>query len=123
MDTHTIIWYLNGDENLSKDAKLEIDNPQNIKFVSVALIWEIAIKISLGKLLLSVNIEEFVETILESQINIMNIQINHLVNLSKLDYVHRDPFDRLIVSQAMIEKMVIISKDDHIKKYNVNTLW
>lgn len=123
LDTHTLIWYLNGDKNLSSDSKIAIDNPENSKFVSIASIWEIAIKISLKKLFLSVSIEELIEAIDKSQINVLEIRIPHLVQISKLEYIHRDPFDRLLVSQAILESMVLITKDENIKKYNAETLW
>lgn len=123
LDTHALIWYLTGDKKLSTKSTLAIDNPSNKIQISIASIWEIAIKVSLGKLSLSIEIEEFVEVILKSQMSIINIETNHLIFLSTLEYKHKDPFDRIIISQSICNNLILITKDEEIMKYSVKTFW
>lgn len=123
LDTHTFIWFFNGDEQLSFKAKKLIEDSKNRKFVSIASIWEVAIKIGLKKLFFDGNVSEVAELIEKNGFKILQISVGHTVAYETLELVHRDPFDRILVAQAMVEKLTIITKDDNIQKYIVKTNW
>ena len=123
LDTHTLIWFLNGDDKLSKNAKEAIENPNNLKIVSIASIWEIAIKISLDKFRFEKGFKKFLELIENNGFEIIPITFEHAITVAALEFTHRDPFDRLIIAQAISDKLTIITKDEYIEKYDVKTLW
>ena len=123
LDTHTFIWFFNGDEQLSLKAKKLIEDSKNKKFVSIASIWEVAIKIGLKKLVFDGNTSEVAELIEKNGFQILQISVDHIVAYEKLELVHRDPFDRILLAQAMVEKMTIITKDENIQKYRAKTNW
>ncbi len=123
LDTHTLIWLLEGDNNLSSTATEQIENPANTNFVSVATFWEIAIKISLNKLEMQMPILQLKQLIWENGIEILPITIEDALFVSQLPFYHRDPFDRLLVAQAMNENMILVSKDEALSLYNVQILW
>ena len=114
LDTHTLLWYLRDSEELSDTARNTINDAEYICTSAVSL-WEIAIKHSIGKLDL--------ELCSEKDIYILPIKGNHLDELDKLTDYHNDPFDRLIICQAITENMTIITRDTIIPKYPVKTLW
>lgn len=91
--------------------------------VSIASLWEIAIKTSIKKLTLSVEFNLFVEKIHLNGFEILPIECSHLITLTTLDFPHRDPFDRIIIAQAITEKMQVISSDDSFGQYPVQWLW
>lgn len=117
LDTHTFLWFLNGDSQLSEQARVNIENPQNFNFISIASIWEISIKLSLGKLSLDLTLEELVKEIIKNNFEILPINIDHILQLSKLENHHKDPFDRILISQALCENFEIISKDINFALY------
>jgi PIN domain nuclease of toxin-antitoxin system len=123
LDTHAIIWFLNGDEKLSVKSKEIIENQDNLKFVSIASIWEIAIKISLNKFKFNKGFKKFLELIDANGFEILPISFDHALTVSTLNFIHRDPFDRLIVSQALSDNLTIITTDGFIVKYDVRTIW
>lgn len=123
LDTHTFLWFLNDDEKLSKKANKLIQDKGNRIFISMASIWEIAIKVSNNKLKLLFPLENISKHIFDNDFNILNISIDATTLLAKLPFNHRDPFDRLLVAQAMAENLAIISKDEDIKLYKVKTVW
>ncbi len=123
LDTHTFIWFFNGDEQLSFKAKKLIEDSKTKKFVSIASIWEVAIKIGLKKLLFDGNVSEVAELIEKNGFQILQISVAHIVAYEALELIHRDPFDRILVAQALVGKMIIITKDDNIQKYKVKTNW
>lgn len=122
LDTHTLIWLLEGDVNLSKAAKEQIENPDNFNFVSITTFWEIAIKISLNKLDMRISIHDLKQLIWENGLDVLPITIEQTLFVSQLPFYHKDPFDRLLVAQAKIENLVIVSRDDALKLYNANYL-
>ena len=106
LDTHTLLWFLSGDESLSQTARQLIENEANQIFVSIASLWEITIKSSLSKLELASSLEQMlVDKLLENDIQTLAISVHHLMGVHNLPFYHRDPFDRLIVAQSLIEKM------------------
>lgn len=124
LDTHSFMWFVAADARLSKTAREAIEDAANEKFVSVASAWEIAIKHSLGKIILSEPYEIFMpRQIAINGFELLNITVEHTAVVAKLEPHHRDPVDRLLIAQAMVEGMTIISKDDALKAYPVVCAW
>jgi PIN domain nuclease of toxin-antitoxin system len=123
IDTHTLIWFLNGDDDLSDRAKKIIEESDAVNFVSIASLWEMAIKISLGKLELKRPFAEILVQIENSGFQILPITFEDTLILSNLPFHHRDPFDRIIISQSLNNKLTIISKDKHFSAYQVSLSW
>ena len=95
-----------------------MSNTKNKTYISIAPLWEIGIKISLGKLKLDRKLDELKLEIIKNEFEILALDFEHIIELSRLDWAHRDPFDRILICQARIEKLTLISKDNHFKKYN-----
>lgn len=123
LDTHTFVWFVNGDKNLSVKAKKEILKASNEKFLSIASIWEMAIKVSLGKLKINCPFKEVLSQIEENGFLILPISFEHTLFVSQMQFHHRAPFDRLIAAQAMVEDIVVISRDKSFKSYDVKLIW
>ncbi|MFA6402252.1 MAG: type II toxin-antitoxin system VapC family toxin [Salinivirgaceae bacterium] len=123
LDTHTFIWFFNGDIQLSLRAKKIIEDTKNAKFVSIASIWEVAIKIGVGKLHFDGNTSEVADLIEQNDFQILPIAVSHTVSYELLPLIHRDPFDRMLVAQANEEKLIIVTVDENIQKYEVKTIW
>jgi PIN domain nuclease of toxin-antitoxin system len=123
LDTHAIIWFLNGDSSLSPKARLAIEDIDNTKTVSIASIWEIGIKISLGKFRFPQGFMQFVEMIDANGFEILPISVEHALIVSNLEFIHRDPFDRLLIAQSQKENLTIVTRDENIRKYSVQTIW
>lgn len=122
LDTHTLLWYFEGDSSLSTKAKRAIDSKNPVS-ISIASLWEITIKKSLGKLTCKYTLAELSRICIEAQISVLPITIAHLEKLISLPFVNRDPFDRLLVAQAITEGLTIITKDECIPSYPVKTFW
>jgi PIN domain nuclease of toxin-antitoxin system len=123
LDTHTLIWFFNGDIQLSEKTKQVIIDSQNQKFVSMASIWEFSIKISLGKLVFEDNTKGFLDLIDTNGFELIHIDKKAILELGNIPFIHRDLFDRLLVATAISEKMFIVTKDENIQKYSVNIIW
>ena len=124
LDTHALLWILSDDKRLSKNAQTQFLDIKNTIYLSMASIWEISIKVSLNKLEIKSSLETLVEKhIIENDILLLNIKPEHVYPLAKLPFHHRDPFDRLIVSQAIYEKMPIISSDKDFDLYSIKRIW
>jgi len=124
LDTHSFLWFINGDEQLSEKAKIAIQDPDATKYISIVSFWEIAIKISLGKIKLDMAYRDLQQHISANGFEILPITFEHTIELTTLDFHHRDPFDRIIIAQALIEQFVLISKDGNFNKYNnLKLLW
>lgn len=123
IDTHAFLWFINGSEELSGKAKSFIENPQNTTFISIASFWEIAIKNSLGKLKLDMPFRELKLLVANNGIEILPLTFEHTNKLISLNFHHKDPFDRLIIAQALTEKLSIISKDKNFVHYAVKLIW
>ena len=92
--------------------------------MSIASLWEIAIKASIGKLELLTDFDRFIpENLEENEIEILHVRLAHLSTMMKLPFHHRDPFDRLIIAQSLSEKLPVIACDNIFKKYQINTIW
>ncbi|MCF2495647.1 type II toxin-antitoxin system VapC family toxin [Dyadobacter chenhuakuii] len=123
LDTHALIWFFEGDSNLSAKALEAIENTNNKKFVSVASLWEIAIKTSLGKLTLQKPLDTFLSELVQSDIQILPISINQVLLVSQLDFFHKDPFDRIIIAQSITEKFPVVTKDPSFLLYPTDLYW
>lgn len=123
LDTHTFIWFLNGDNQLSKNLKDLITDVTNKCFISIASLWEIAIKTSLNKLELLGGFDRIADFLNENDIELLPINFEHIQTLSQLSFHHRDPFDRIIIAQALRENFAIATKDNAFSKYQVIIIW
>jgi PIN domain nuclease of toxin-antitoxin system len=119
IDTHILIWHLEGNSQLPPSQRQIISDPTNNVFISVASFWEIAIKSSRGKLSLSRSIEEIVKEVRSSTSSILLIEPEHTAEVAKLPFHHNDPFDRMIIAQAIVEDMTIITIDKNFGDYGV----
>jgi PIN domain nuclease of toxin-antitoxin system len=123
LDTHIILWFLNGDKNLSAKAMQIILNPEYTKYVSIASVWEVAIKIGLKKLYFPGNTQGLLQAINDNGFELCPILPNYILELEKLPLHHRDPFDRILIATAKHEKMGIITVDSNIQLYPVENIW
>ena len=124
LDTQALLWYLLNDNKLSTKADALISEPANQILVSPASYWEIAIKISLDKYKLPEPFEAFMEReITGNDFVIIPIAISHAAALTRLPFFHRDPFDRLILAQALVERVPVISIDEAFDASGVERLW
>jgi len=123
LDTHTLLWFINGDEMLPAKAKTSIQNINNKCYVSIASIWEIAIKLSLNKLDLNIKFDDISSIMVQNDFELLPISFEHIQRLLKLDFHHKDPFDRIIIAQGIEDKLKIVTKDKEFSKYKVTILW
>ena len=123
LDTHTFLWFLAGDSELSTRARAIIENPKYEKYVSIASFWEIAIKSSLGKLTLDVPFAELKTEVIKNSFQILPITFQDTLHLTTLPYHHRDPFDRIIISQAKENNLTLVSRDENFGRYDLNLSW
>ncbi|MGB3453578.1 MAG: type II toxin-antitoxin system VapC family toxin [Moheibacter sp.] len=123
LDTHTLIWFLEGDFHISPAARKSIEKENVINFVSAVSLWEIAIKISLNKLSLNGRFEDFILKLSENGFQILPINSIDTLLVSRLDFKHRDPFDRMIVAQAINNNLNLISKDKILSEYPLQLIW
>ena len=122
LDTHAMLWYLRDSPELSASAHALIDNAEYVA-VSIASFWEIAIKQCIGKMQFCMTIPELESLCLDRDIQVLPIQSVVLEQIKSLPKIHGDPFDRLIIAQAQIGKMTIITRDRIIPQYPVSTIW
>lgn len=120
IDTQAFLWFEKGDKQLSEKAKSILDNDDNLVCISPATYWEISIKLSLGKLKLHTSFEKLYKT---GGYKRLPIDLDHFLQLQKLPFHHRDPFDRIIAAQAIIEQLELISSDEIFDKYGVKRIW
>jgi PIN domain nuclease of toxin-antitoxin system len=123
LDMHTFIWFSENDKLLSRKAAREIVHIDNKCFLSLASLWEIAIKSHNGKLNIKIPFREILAFLQENRIEILQIQLNNLYTLLNLELIHRYPFDRIIVAQAITNDLTILTVDKDIVKYPVKCLW
>ena len=116
LDTHTLLWWLNDDATLSGEARTSIGDGSNVVFVSAVSIWEIRIKQQLGKLDVP---GEIFETLINGPYDLLDINAEHAFHVGSLPLFHRDPFDRILISQARIERLTMVSRDTVFQRYEV----
>jgi PIN domain nuclease of toxin-antitoxin system len=119
LDTHALLWYFADSPELTESAAKIIEDTDVQKFVSVASLWEFTIKHSLNKLHFDGGISALYEMVVANRFSILQISETHLKQLDSLPFIHRDPFDRLIVATALADGLVIVTADENIHKYGV----
>ena len=122
IDTHALIWHIEGNKKLKKKAVSTIENTGNSVYVSKASLWEMVIKISLGKLEMSIPFDELEVYLEKNEFPILDYNFGHLKTLQTLPFHHSDPFDRLIISQAITDDLTIITHDPFFRDYSVKLL-
>jgi PIN domain nuclease of toxin-antitoxin system len=124
LDTHVFLWFVLNDRQLTEVACSLISNPDNDVLISPATYWEIAIKVSLGKYQLPSSFEEWMEQQIQvNEFTILPISIAHAATIATLPFHHRDPFDRLLVAQAITEAIALISADAALDSYAITRHW
>lgn len=119
LDTHVLIWSLENNVALSGGARDAIIDGKNIVFVSSVSAWEISIKQAMGKLKVPDNLQEEISL---HRFTPLNINFEHAKLAGELPNIHKDPFDRMLIAQAIIEKLTLVTRDSLIAQYNVNLL-
>ena len=124
LDTHTFLWWISNDTRLSSRAREIISDGNNELLLSAASGWEIAIKVRLGRLQLPYEPERFIpEQLVINAIQSLPIKMSHALHTYSLPIYHRDPFDRIIIAQAQLEGLPILTSDSQIAKYKVEIIW
>jgi PIN domain nuclease of toxin-antitoxin system len=124
LDTGSFLWFVAGSDRLSRGAREFMEDFDNELVLSVASLWEISIKVSIGKLELLREFDQFIpEKLEENEIEILHVELAHLSEMMKLPLHHRDPFDRLIIAQSVSENLPVISSDRFFREYSVEIIW
>ena len=124
LDTHSFLWFLDGSIKLSPKARELIEDQKNAKLLSVASLWEIGIKMSLGRLSFANSFEEFIPRQIEMNgFVLLPLRIAHIAKVASLPFHHRDPFDRLLIAQCIVEELSLVSIDLAFDKYSACRLW
>ena len=124
LDTHTFLWWITADHRLSQRSIELISDGNNELLFSTASGWEIAIKAGLGRLDIPDPLDRFVsEHLFRNHIGVLPVQLSHALHVYTLPQLHRDPFDRLLVAQAQVERLPLLSSDRRLAEYDVDVLW
>jgi PIN domain nuclease of toxin-antitoxin system len=123
LDTHSFIWFVEDDPRLTIGIKRIIEKPSNEIYLSIASIWEMAIKMQLKKLMINKSIEEIIDLAILNGFELLPILPEHIIKLTTLDFHHRDPFDRIILAQGLVENQEIISSDVIFDSYGIKRIW
>jgi len=124
LDTHSFLWFAGGNDRLSRKAREAIEDTSNAAYLSMASLWEMAIKINIGKLELPKPLGMLVsEQIRENEFEMLRSEVEHFETYTKLPPHHRDPFDRMMIAQAQVENLSVVSKDEAFADYNIDLLW
>jgi PIN domain nuclease of toxin-antitoxin system len=124
LDTHALLWNMAGDSQLTSVARNAIADGNNRVFVSVANLWEMSTKAAQGRLVLpGGNLDYLLEYIRTWHMEVLPVTLEHIRAASALPFHHGDPFDRMLVAQANVERMMLVSKDKEIRLYEVDILW
>jgi PIN domain nuclease of toxin-antitoxin system len=122
LDTHIFIWFVMGDPRISVSMRSQIENNENL--LSIASVWEMAIKHSIGKLNFGLAFDDFIEQqIIRNGIELLPIIIDHITVVATLPLHHRDPFDRILIAQSVVEKIPLLSADKIFDAYPIERLW
>jgi len=123
LDTHTVLWFFDDSGRLSKKAIDAILDAESKKYVSIVSAWEMAIKINLGKLKFDGGVTNFFSKIAENGFELFSVTEEHIKQVESLPFLHRDPFDRLLIASAISEKMTMITGDTNIHQYKIFWVW
>ena len=119
LDTHVLLWCLGAPHRLARETRKKIEKPETVVFVSAASAWEIEIKRALGKLKVP---DDLAEQLQEKRFTELPVRVRHVAELRSLPELHRDPFDRMLVAQAIAENLAIVTSDDKLKAYAAKTI-
>ena len=123
LDTHVWLWSALEPKRLGKKTISAIESRENQLFLSIASVWEIAIKSEAGKIRLPEEFEPYVRSrIVQSEVTLVPVALDHVLALKNLERLHRDPFDRIMATQAKVEKMTLVTADERLLSYDVTTL-
>lgn len=117
IDTHTFLWFVSNSKELSQPARTHIEDGNNTIFLSIASLWEISIKTALGKLSIKGSYDTVIDDVTDNSIEILPINFAHTVEQNRLPFHHRDPFDRILISQAIVENIDFITTDEIFDDY------
>lgn len=120
LDTHAALWWLSGDERFGEQAAHHLTDEKNQVLLSAAVVWEVAIKRSLGRLDAP---EDLAPALLDAGVQALAVTVDHAAAVEHLPWHHRDPFDRMLVAQASIEGAAIVSRDASLRPYGVALIW
>jgi len=123
LDTHTIIWFFENPEKIPKKIIDIIIDENNIIYICSISLLEIVIKLSIGKLRMNYSLDILIKFITNGGIKILHVDNNYLNELLILPFIHKDPFDRLIISTAITDNLTVITMDENIHRYNVSCIW
>jgi len=124
LDTHTLLWWLDGDERLSDPAKAAIGDESTRVFVSAASAWEITTKVRIGKLPGAIEVaERFLEIIIDQDFDTLPISVEHARHAGLMPGEHRDPFDRMLIAQSQIEGLTLVSNETLFDHFGIRRLW
>ena len=124
LDTHALLWWLDGDERLSVSARAHIADENSAVLVSAASAWEIATKVRIGKLPGAVEVaERFVEVVREQDFGLLSLSAEHARQAGLFPGAHRDPFDRMLIAQSQIESLALVSKEQLFEQFGVQRVW
>lgn len=124
LDTHAFLWWVEGTPSVGRRARAAISNPDNEIFFSIASCWELAIKLSLGRLRFTQKLDRFIaEQLALNGFSLFDLELKHAVRVAGLPFHHRDPFDRLLVAQALEDELAVASADRVFRKYGVTLVW
>ncbi|MEB3248580.1 MAG: type II toxin-antitoxin system VapC family toxin [Merismopediaceae bacterium] len=122
LDTHVMLWFLNDDPKLAPNIRDEIEECNQV-FVSIISLWEVAIKFNIGKLKLGLDFRDLSKALDDSNITILNIIVSDFYTYINLPLHHKDPFDRLLISQAINHSLILVSRDQALDDYPIQRLW
>jgi PIN domain nuclease of toxin-antitoxin system len=120
LDTHAALWFLSGDDRLGENARRHLTDDTNSVLLSAAVVWEIAVKRSLGKLTVP---DEYLTLLLDAGVQPLAVSVAHAEAVERLLPHHRDPFTRMLVCQAALEGAALLSRDDALRPYGVTLIW
>ncbi len=124
LDTHAFLWFVLNDPQLSTAARTAISDPKNGVFVSPATFWEVAIRVSIGKYTVHGPLEDFFQrAIKDNDFEVLPIEARHAARVAALPFHHKDPFDRMLIAQALVEGLTLVSIEAAFAAYGVNRLW
>lgn len=124
VDTHALLWWMGNGGRLSDRARGILENGANQRLISIVSLWEIAIKVNLGRLpTYGLTVSRVAEELREQSFEVIPVRQADLVRIEKLPWIHRDPFDRLLITQALEENIPLLTSDEAIVKYAVQTIW
>ena len=123
LDTHAFLWFIGGNSELSQQAKSVIQKSENTMYLSIASFWEIAIKLNIGKLAIDISFDELKKEADNNDFRLLPVQYEDTRILTPLELFHKDPFDRILIAQAIHNNLTMITKDSNFDAYSLKIIW